>query len=462
MSSCSPEKRGAIDLDALIDDFVRVHAGMTQRGAAWYAAMGLTVGGSELAALTGADPYKTLEGVVRAKIAILDGESTWDGGSEACWWGVLFEDVIAAYTAVDLGSPVRGDEICVRAVAGHRNSPDGYLVAQFYRAADGQLRIWTTDMPPGIRTQKEILLLEFKCPFTRKPQQRAPAQYRPQLWSGLAVSPIAHQGLFVDAVFRKCPLLDLGDTPGYDTEYHDRDAGAWEHPIAWSLVAVYAPLLAAPLHVRLGWRGPEWAPGDPSSDEPDADAALAAWQVHTAYFGLALKDQGRTRDLADLGDMDRRLFGRALGLIDRKRFPTRLAPPCFADGRGLDLHSDRAVGALIEDLRGAAPEHHWLLGVLPWKLFEVVYAPVARRPGFLDEVAPLIEEVHRTVAGARASGDPEQFLAEWAAARPGRAAASSGFAPEKSWACDEAALQGLFDSLAPESSEAKSGSSVST
>jgi hypothetical protein len=65
-------------------------------------------------------------------------------------------------------------------------------------------------------------LLEFKCPLSRRPDGGVPKQYLPQLWSGLAVSPVAHAGLFVDVVFRKCALADLGPGPEYDREYHRR------------------------------------------------------------------------------------------------------------------------------------------------------------------------------------------------------------------------------------------------
>jgi hypothetical protein len=445
-----------VDLDALVVAFVETYTGMKQRDASWHAAMGVTVGGSELAALMGLNPYSTFYDVVHSKLATLDGGSDWDGGSEACWWGVLFEDVIGAYTALDVGGAVRGDEICIQVVSGHRNSPDGYVVAWLYRCFDGRLRLWTTDMAATAaapRLVKVILLLEFKCPLTRKPKGNIPPQYQPQVWSGLAVSPIAHKGLFVDAVFRKCGLLDLGDTPDYDTAYHGRDGGAWEHPVAWGFFLVLAPRLDAPRHVRLGWRGEVWAPGDPLSEEPDADAAQAAWQIHSTYFGLRLRAQGLTPDLADLGDMEARQFNRALGLINRGRFPTRATSICFADGRGQDLHSGRAIGAAIAALRRDLPAHYWPLGVFSWKLFEVDYVLLDRRPGFLDEVLPLIEEVHQTVIDARASPDPAAFLSEKAGR--GRAAQAG-----RSAAVGEDNIQDLFDSITPSPSpgaDAQSG-----
>ncbi len=428
-------------LEAEVEAFVAEHSGRRQRGSEWYDLMGVTVGGSELAALMGMSPYSKRADIIESKVASLGGGSTWRGGGPACWWGVLFEDVIAAYVAVDLGGAVRGDEICVCALPGHRNSPDGFIVAGFCSGGPGEPpRLWTTDMPPEARDLPlEPLLLEFKCPVSRRPTGGVPRQYKPQLWSGLAVSPVARRGLFVDAVFRKCGLLDLGDTPAYDAAYHRAAPSPdWGLPLAWGLIGVYAPGLDAPPGVRRGWRGAEWAPGDPSSDEPDADGALAGWQVHAAYFGARPRPADLAASAVDFGDMEPRLFDRALGLINRGRFRVARGPPCFADGRGGALPD---VAAAVDAFRRAAPADHWLVGVLPWKLLEVSYAFVDRRPGFAEEIAPLIADVHRTVAAAVASGDPAAFLAAQ------NAAAAAGAPPAPPSLC-ESDVQDLFDLVA--------------
>ena len=68
-------------------------------------------------------------------------------------------------------------------------SPDGY-----FQALDGS-----------------IVLLEFKCPFTRKiAVHKTPAYYRDQIQTGLAFSGESiTKGLFVDACFRMCTLTQL-------------------------------------------------------------------------------------------------------------------------------------------------------------------------------------------------------------------------------------------------------------
>lgn len=376
-------------MEARLIEFVRTHEGIRQHDQSWYDVMKTTVGGSELAALMGCNPYSKFADVVANKRA----GNKWNGGGPPCWWGTLFEDVINAYVTIDLGRKIHGDDICVQVISGHRNSPDGYIIAQIYSDTDGDSAIWTTDLCPTIPTVEQIVLLEFKCPISRKPLGSVPPQYMPQVWSGLAVSPLAHFGLYVDAVFRKCALSDLGGVPGYDTVYHSRDTakGSLSNlnraPVAWGLVAIYAPMLSAPRHVRLGWHGESWAPGDPNPDSPDADASLAAWQIKKACG-------------EDVGSMDARHFHRVLGLINRKRFLIQHASPWFADGRG----QESSVDAVIDDLKKQAPMYYELVSILPWKLIEVHYIPVDRRIGFLEEIIPLIAEVHAAVAAPVVAG----------------------------------------------------------
>ncbi len=392
--------------------------GSKQRGADWYRLMGETVGGSELAALLRMSPYKSFYDVVESKIAAQTGTSpsSFDGGGPACWWGSLFEGVIELVVSIDLGAPLRGTDICIRAAPGHRTSPDGYLVVRVAGGGDPPAWdnpvLWTTDQVLPEAHAPLIALVEFKCPYSRRPDGTVPGHYRPQVWSGLSVSPVAHFGLFVDSVFRKCSLEALGPGPEFDRVYHraksDLAPRAWGDPLAWGLIAVYAPRLDAPRRVRLGWRGEEWAPGGPSPDSPDSDASLVAWQIHSACLCMTSRAGGADTglDAADFGECPPKVFDRALGFIDRRRFPIALGPPTFADGRG----GPGDLAAAVRRFHEGPPADHWLLGLLPWKLFEINYVPVAHRPGFLDEIAPLVAEVHEAVASARASADPVEWL----------------------------------------------------
>jgi len=396
----------------LLNDFVALYGGMKQRDASWYESMATTVGGSEIAALLGMNPYSSFYKVVQSKITLMSGQSDFEGGV-ACWWGSLFEDVVAQVVEVDLGAPVCGDDICIRDLPGHRNSPDGYVVVKLYNGVDGRDHIWTTNRAEHIISRSEIALLEFKCPLSRKPTGTIPRQYKPQVWSGLMVSPIARSGLFVDSVYRKCALADLNGGPEYDTIYHMRDRGSvWEGAYALGLIGVYAPRNDAAPHVRYGWKGEKWTPADGDIMADNADAAQAAWFLHMQTFhkAPAATADATPIDVMDLGDVVGATFETVMSLIDRRAFKTRRIPPCFLDGRGHNLRSNRAIQREIWKMQREAPPGYWLMAVLPWKLFEMNYSPLDRRPGFEAEVLPLIDEVHAIVRGAVAARDPRRYL----------------------------------------------------
>ena len=440
----------AARLDTALSKFVKYHSGMRQRDASWYTSMGRTVGGSEVAAIIGCNPYSTIHDVIASKVALLRGVDNWSGGGPACWWGILFEDVIAAYTEIVLGGTVRGDEICVQRFPGHRNSPDGYIVARSARNAaiaahapcefcaglrnefcadpsDGaEYTLWTTDMCPTLAELPRIFLLEFKCPLSRLPTRAVPAQYRPQIWSGLAVSPIAHAGLFVDAVFRKCALSALGPSPVYDTSYNmtsrSKPALVYKSADAWGLIGLYAPRATAPAWVLRGKKQPAQASDavDSLLDGGAVDGATVASRLRAAYLDAGFHPVEFARGGAgpasgpapvlDLGGCESRTFDSALNMFNSRHFYCHRLAPCLSDGRGLDLHSEAAIAAALETLVSEAPTHYELLGVLPWKLFHVVMEPVARKAKFMAEVLPIIESVHASVDAAMRAPDPDEYL----------------------------------------------------
>ena len=441
-------------LDAELTKFVKFHSGMRQRDANWYTSMGRSVGGSEMAAILGCNPYSTIHDVVASKVALLRGIDNWGGGGPACWWGVLFEDVIAAYTEILLGGTIRGDEICVQRYPGHRNSPDGYIVARSARnsavaahgvcaecaalparapdaGSDSEYCLWTTDMCPTLAELPRIFLLEFKCPLSRQPARAVPAQYRPQIWSGLAVSPVAHAGLFIDAVFRKCALSALGPGPDYDTTYNrnsrSKPATAYECAAAWGLIGIYAPRANAPAWVQRGKKQATVAADALDSllaDCAAVDGATVAARLRAAYLDAGFIPVGCDSDGADsdgavsapvppvldLGSCESRTFDTVLNMFNSRVFTCKRLAPCLSDGRGLDLNSESAISLAIDSLKQDAPSHYELLGVLPWKLFHLVIEPVARKAGFMDEVLPIIAQVHARVDAALRSSDPDAYL----------------------------------------------------
>lgn len=439
-----------VDLDKLIDQFVALYTDRPrQRSEAWLAGRAGTIGSSELAALMGMNPYQGLAATVASKAGL----KGWTGGGVACWWGTFFEPAAEALLAVEVGSTPKGTDISVPAAfAGHAGSPDGYCVVGAYRDPEhgGAWSLVTTDAAAQARAEeaavvRQIVLLEFKCPYRRMPKGDIPKHYRPQLWSGLALAPIAHRALFVDTAFRKCALADLGPSAAYDWDYHrERRPERWGGAYAWGLAAVYAPAPAARRKRAApeGAAGAAGAPGAGDHAAPPRDPAREAWGLYAALLGQQpeLVPAGDGVRLvagpADFGDCDNAAFEKMLGYAANEGLLRHEhVGPCFPDGRGPDLRTGEAIGAAIDALGEAPPEGHYLLGVFPWKIFEVSYVFAERRPGFFDEVRPLIDRALGLATAIRGAPDPneayraqfEPALKKSAAPPPGAASAEEFF-----------------------------------
>ena len=162
-----------------------------QRSKAWVSARKRTIGASEMAALTGASFYDTPSSLLRKKFNPPDLSK-----NVACAWGTLFESFAREYIQWSHNAPVFGYTLSLNLAKDHplygkvTCSPDGY-----FQDFDGS-----------------IVLVEIKCPFTRKLSVRTiPQMYRDQVQTGLALSgELVTKGLFADCCFRMCPLGQLG------------------------------------------------------------------------------------------------------------------------------------------------------------------------------------------------------------------------------------------------------------
>lgn len=460
-----------LDLDKVLDTFVAQHAGRhRQRTPGWVRDKASSIGGSEIAALMGLNPYSSFDKVVAAKMGLNPFT-----GNIACRWGTLLESAIERFVEIDCGTRLAGTDISVPSPAGsglqgrHANSPDGYGVVAMFLDADeedpaGFWRLLTTDAETQARakgrpTKRVIALVEFKCPYSRQPKGVTPTQYEPQIWSGLALSPIAHLGLFIDAAFRRCALWSLGPAPGYDTSYHrERRVARWGPPIAWGLTGIFAPRLDARDSASAG-------AADVKDEDIEVDlsfaeggiavnAAYEAWLLHYKAFGKPFESPkeaaraGRAFGPApiDFGAGEKEIFDTMMLHLDKGRFQAEHVGPCFPDGRGAALGTKEEIRSAVAALGARPPPGHYLLGVMPWKMLEVDYAFVERRPGFLAEISPLVHSCLDLAAELGAAPDP-------AAAYYARLEGSR----MKSWAAGEKAagapsvsaaqVQDLFDAL---------------
>lgn len=336
----------------LMSDFEKEFSSYQQRSEGWYELIKTTFGGSEMSALLGESPYKNVDDLIEEKVKKRLGHDV-SFSNPACWWGTLFESVITAYVEIDLDEKVYGDNSCIQKYPGHRTSPDGYIIVNITKNNE----IWQSNQPRDDIVTTAIALIEFKCPVTAKPPKTCPKHYKPQILSGLALSPMAAFGLYIGASFRRCPYNSLGCNSTYLVSATLKiDPYKDKLPVAWGVIAVY----------------------DVLTDDSDIN--------FIQDFGGYCYD-----------------FNQTLETINNKEYDVIKFAPTFADGRG-------EVVPTIEEMKQASPKNRHLVGYLPWKLFHVTYATVQRDEKFLDVVLPKIAEVNKCVDEALSQDDPLDYL----------------------------------------------------
>ena len=423
------------ELEAICNYLVDNYQGFAQRSEEWHKTINRTVGGSEVSKLMGTSAESKAYTLAKEKLAALMGAPRW-AGVPACWWGSLFEDALALVVGEDLGGTVVGDNICIQAVPGHRNSPDGYIVAavenktKVLRARDLK-HILESD--PYRTLDYEILLLEFKCPISRYPvENEVPSQYIPQLLSGLAVSPDASRGLFVDAVFCKCAFADFDDvnmevqsmevqstnasmevqstnasmevqsmevqstnanmSMKHDTDYHKcfhdcQHICRSDTPYAWGVVKLYTV-----------------------PDTTNSISLLTSDLKSVKYLPNS--------NIIDLGAANTATFNKALQDISEKRLVAVHCRPTIAGNITkiediVDYTSELVSESDIEselksELTSSLTSE--LVAIIPWKLAPPVYCIVNRQEGFLESLQPLITKIHKSVSDALETPNPSEYL----------------------------------------------------
>ena len=380
-------------LDRLLDSHISIFEGHAKQGSAeWLKNKKKIVGGSELASLMGWNPYTKWNALLAKKLGL----AVPNPPGIACWWGTMFEPVSERILELHCSTKVKGTSIHMRYpwLEFHGNSPDGYCVVQFRETEDA----WELAHGPkelvsesSERAYPVPVLIELKAPYRRLPDGRVPKYYTPQVWSGLCLSTIAVLGLFVEVVYRLCSFDQLGVGPGYSLDYHrgdkkanNRDRASWKGAFAWGATAVYAP--------KLGTRKGRLEQGE-KLDTETLEADMVAYKALCEYFGEVVRGEElghRYLDLGELADIKPASFDNLMKMIDKKAFKVRHSDPQFADPEVADR--PESLGQFThraETDPALCPEHYYLLGYIPWKVFQVDYHVIHREDGFIYQIMDL-------------------------------------------------------------------------
>lgn len=223
------------------------------------------IGGSEMSTITGDNSYQSIKDLIKSHVGL--SEFT---GNKYTQWGCLFEEQIRLIVEILIDCTIHEIGSVQGCINHHKYSPDGLATMKLligtewkYKSHINMYNILTQFTKQNgsyyNKNGKKIavlydyknVLLEFKCPYIRIPNDKIPKIYIPQIKSGLCDLPCCDIGLFVDAVFRKCAYKDWKPNNIYDNEYHNSDktpakekiiAEKFINPLVLGGIGLYIPL----------------------------------------------------------------------------------------------------------------------------------------------------------------------------------------------------------------------------
>jgi hypothetical protein len=196
----------------LLEEFISNNEHLPeQKSDQWVKDRLLTIGGSEMGTIANVNPYKDIRGLVENHLGI----TTFNGNINT-YWGSLLEGVVIQILQKEWNCTIYETGSLPGVIPEQKYSPDGLVYLSFL------------DM---------IILLEIKCAARRIPNGRIPNMYKPQIYTGLDTITIADMGMFVDAMFRRCPLQDLNFGCAYNMSMHSNKQ--MEKPMAIGAIYIY-------------------------------------------------------------------------------------------------------------------------------------------------------------------------------------------------------------------------------
>lgn len=334
---------------AYVDDKER--NGIRQQSQEWHEARRFKIGGSSMSILLGINPFQNLRGLILERAG-----HTHSDSRIAMHWGNMFEDVIKTYVEHDYKCQIIGEDLYILGPGESTYSPDGLAV------------IMHPERGPS------AVLLEFKCPFTKALGTSVPDNYVAQIKLGLDIVP-ADWALYAAAVFRRCTIAQLSGE-GYVLTGGQKGVPR-PKPRARGAIVLYIDLLDFGRKQQ----------GLTEDTEEHRKAMAKAYDVVMLMAAIGAKNHGDTQIRYDFGESNDDTFGKALRLFVDKMVCAYYAPISYDDEPASMDAVQTAWDAFARDKKVIT------LGVLPWKLYDIVYHTVDPHKGFLDTHLSFINEV---------------------------------------------------------------------
>ena len=351
--------------------------GISQRTPEWLKAKTYTIGGSSLAVIQGNNPYSTIPKLVREKIGL----SSFTP-SLAVYWGNLFEDVIQRVVECDRNCKVIGENLYVDGVEGIAYSPDGLAVMQAPVGFRDKTSGFTTgDEVESTEMADEIVLVEFKCPFSRIPTNKPPGYYVSQVKMGLDVLELPTVGVLIEGVFRRCTWDQLDESKTCDKTLAMRTPN--KLPTKYGIIGLYYDEDSYQRHLLTL---------DTTAAEELEQFKEKLWDNYYKFFAI-WGDKSNDYCCNDLGLTSKVLFSDIMEAFNRKIL-CQWYGGVIPINTGADKLDTAPLNSDLAALTQVCADGDFInFGIIPWKLFSMHYHFLHKEENYLAEWIPKITEI---------------------------------------------------------------------
>lgn len=226
----------------------KLNNGPQQHSQEWHVARRLTIGGSSISVLVGGNPFTKPKDLFLEKVR--DSRSR---GSVATKWGNLMEDVVHNFAEKQSGHKIA--------------ATDG-----FYQ--DGVMSY----SPDGIGQDSNgnMILYEFKAPFSRELSDTVPEYYRHQVNYGLELLPEVSHATYIETKIRHCSGRMLGFN---DEIFTQSQKGATSVPQYVGFIATYCRGMGVPFSPQF-----DSVEDTKSVAESRINRMFSAWESKQLYY----------------------------------------------------------------------------------------------------------------------------------------------------------------------------------
>lgn len=326
------------------------------------------IGGSEIAALIGENPYKNAKALMEVKLGHRKDKMA---DRLHCWFGLLFEEVAVKLFEQRYKTTIMCKNISLidSKLPYSIFSPDG-LCAIPLCSITGKVLMNFIDVNHDAKRDYVPVLIEIKCPLSRDLTRNAnvPAYYVPQLQKGMYCIDEVHASIFIDNCFRLCAYEDLHVPHAYNATLHrlDRAIDADREEINYGCILFYGSLPNGVdtryiKRVKISNGAVETyndVDGSESFDS-DSDADADANDTNCTYT-------------YDFGASS---YTTVLNLL--KELRSNIYTVEYMDPDDIDIHPD--------------PDKS-LIGIMCWKLFESTYTLVHKDETMINRIVKSMEK----------------------------------------------------------------------